>query len=61
LLVAGHRDDECAGPADHALPVIDVELGLQRQDRQAIDDRACLHRVIARILGRSATVVRAVP
>ena len=37
LLVAVHRDHECARAADHVLPVVVVQVRLQRQDRQAVD------------------------
>ena len=61
FLVALHRDHKCSRPADHPLPVISLEFRLQRQDRQAVDDHACLNRLVARLLGRPAAIVRPIP
>src|SRR5919106_6401384 len=53
-LVALGRDDEGARAADHEVREIAIEIGLQRQDRQAVDDDAGAHRVVAGARGGAA-------
>src|SRR5688572_14731860 len=59
-LVALGRDDEGARATDHVIGEIALEIGFQRQDRQAVDDDTGAHRVIAGAPGGSAPVVEAV-
>ena len=47
-LVALRRDHERAGPADDIVAVVAVEVGLEREDRQAVDADAGGDRLIAR-------------
>ena len=46
--------DEGAGAADDAVAVIAVEIGLEREDRQAVDTDAGGDRLVAREPGSSA-------
>src|SRR5690349_16131962 len=62
------RDHERAGPADHVLLVVLVEatvgraaeIGAVHHHRQAIDDEALRHQLVAYQLGRRAVVGAAV-
>ena len=51
------RDHERARAADHVIEVVFVEIGFERQDRQAVDHDACTHRVVARLPDVAAAVV----
>src|SRR5437762_13271487 len=59
-LVAFGRDDEGARAADHVVREIALEIGFQRQDRQAVDDDTGAYRVIAGARGESTPVIGAV-
>src|SRR5437870_5166913 len=59
-LVALGRDDEGARATDHVVSVIALEVGFQRQDRQAVDDNASAHRVVAGAGGGPTAVVGAI-
>ena len=53
-------DDESAGAADHLVLVVAVEVGLEREDRQAVDGDAFAYRFVACERGGTASVVRSV-
>src|SRR5262249_543372 len=53
-------DHEGAGAADHAVVVIAVEIGLEGEDRQAVDADAGRHRLVAGERDRAAAIVGAV-
>src|SRR5882724_1480342 len=59
-LVALCGDDEGAWAANHVVREIALEIGFQRQDRQAVNDDAGAHRVVAGARGGPAPVVGAV-
>ena len=59
-LVGVDRDHERVGAADHVGPVVLIEEGLQRQDRQAVDADAGAHRLVARVRRGPAAIVGAV-
>ena len=53
-------DDEGAGSADDVVAIVVLEVGLEREDRQAVDADAGAHRLVARLGHRAAAVVAAV-
>ena len=55
-----HRDDEGARPADHACTEILIEVRFDRENGKPVDADAHLHRLVARLLGGAAEIVRAV-
>src|SRR6266850_2064461 len=59
-LVALGRDDEGARAADHVVREIALEIGLQSQDRQAVDDDAGAYRTVAGARGGPAPVAGSV-
>jgi len=56
-LVALGCDDEGTRAADHVVQEIALEIGFQRQDRQAVDDDAGAHRSVAGARSGPAPVV----
>src|SRR6266436_5788094 len=60
LLIALRRDRKCARTADDVLTEILIEVGLDREDRQAIDPDAVAHGFVAGLLHRAAEIVRTV-
>src|SRR5712691_10049204 len=59
LVVLG-GDHEGAGAADHAVVVVAVEIGLEREDRQAVDADAGGNRLVACERHWTASIVGAV-
>src|SRR5262245_40333913 len=59
-LLALGCDNEGARATDHVVNEIAIEIGFQRQDRQAVDDDTGAHRGVAGARGRPASVVGAV-
>src|SRR5712671_1543114 len=59
-IVARRRHHEGAGPADHEVPVISVQIGLDRQDREPVDADAGAGRIVAGRGDGPAGIIRAV-
>jgi len=59
-LIGPRHHHERAGSSDHVVEVVCLQIGLERQDRQAVDANPGAQRIIARLPCRTTAIIGAV-